>query len=113
MSATTSPGLRRSFAITSETFGFLAGTSILWMYWSAGKLREAGAFVEAGGGEDQKSAADNRREGSQSHRLENVTQSSEAKASGDWIAAVGRRLNNGGLRLDWRPGLANTASSRK
>ena len=47
MSATTSPGLRRSFAMTSETFGFLAGTSILRDVLVGWKLREAGAFVTA------------------------------------------------------------------
>jgi hypothetical protein len=56
------PGLAPQLRNYVGNFRFLAGTSILWMYWSAGKLREAGAFVEAGGGEDQKSAADNRRE---------------------------------------------------
>jgi hypothetical protein len=57
MSTTTAPGLRRSFNLRRK-LSDSAGTSILWLYWSAGKLREAGAFVEAGDGEDQKIAAD-------------------------------------------------------
>src|SRR5579884_2289780 len=48
ISATISPGLSRSFAITSETFRSLLGSSILWMYLSAGSWSSwANAWVAA------------------------------------------------------------------